>query len=97
MLPKGAVPSEYLKRLEGYRPSLSSFIVWLGLNRPLRGKIKGCGIHVSSGRGPEADYLSCVKGEVESGSFSVSIYDNIFEGYSRPGTSSSDAPLFVRL
>ncbi len=88
MIPKEAVPSEYLKRLERYRPSLSSFIVWLGLNRPLRGKIKGCGIHVSSGRGPEADYLSCMKGEVESGSFSVSIYDNIFEGYSRPGTSS---------
>jgi prolycopene isomerase len=88
MLPKEAVPSDYLKRLESYRPSLSTFTVWLGLNRPLRGKLKGCGIHVNSGRGPEADYLACVNGEVEKGSFSVSVYDNIFEGYSRPGTSS---------
>jgi all-trans-retinol 13,14-reductase len=88
MVPREAVPSEYLKRLERYRPSLSTFIVWLGLKRPLRGKIKGCGIHVSSGRGPEADYLSCVNGEVERVSFSVSLYDNIFQGYSRPGTSS---------
>jgi all-trans-retinol 13,14-reductase len=88
MLPKEAVPPAYLKRLDGYRPSLSTFIVWLGLNRPLRGKIKGCGIHVGSGLGPEADYLACLKGEVERVSFAVSMYDNIFEGYSRPGTSS---------
>ncbi len=88
MLPKEAVPSEYVKKLDGFKPSISSFIVWLGLNRELRGKIKGCGIHVSSGRGPEIDYLSCMKGEVDKVSFSVSIYDNIFEGYSKPGTSS---------
>jgi prolycopene isomerase len=83
-----AVPPDYMKKLEGYRPSISSFIVWLGVSRELRGKVKGCGIHVSSGRGPEADYLSCMKGEVDKGSYSVSIYDNIYEGYSRPGTSS---------
>ena len=77
-----------MKRLEGCRPSISSFIVWLGLNRELRGRIQGCGIHVNSGRGPEADYQSCIKGEVDRGSFSVSIYDNVYEGYSRPGTST---------
>ncbi len=88
MLPKEAVPPDYAKKLEGFRPSISSFIVWLGLNRELRGKIKGCGIHVSSGRGAELDYISCMNGEVDKVSFSVSIYDNIFEGYSKPGTSS---------
>lgn len=88
MLPKEAVPADYLKKLENLRPSISSFIVWLGLNRELRGRIQGCGIHVSSGRGPEKDYLSCINGEVDKGSFSVSIYDNVFEGYSKPGTSS---------
>ncbi|MBN1106163.1 MAG: NAD(P)/FAD-dependent oxidoreductase [Deltaproteobacteria bacterium] len=88
MLPIDAVPPDYRKKLEGMRPSISSFIVWLGLNRELRGRIKGCGIHVSSGRGPEADYMCCMNGEVERGSFGVSIYDNIYEGYSKPGTSS---------
>jgi prolycopene isomerase len=88
MMPKEAVPPDYVKKLEGFKPSISSFMVWLGLNRELRGKIKGCGIHVSSGRSPEADYLSCLNGEVDRVSFSVSIYDNIFEGYSKPGTSS---------
>lgn len=88
MAPKEAVPPDYVKRLESCRPSISSFIVWLGLNRELRGRIKGCGIHVSSGKGNEVDYLHCLNGEVEKGPFGVSIYDNIYEGYSKPGTST---------
>ncbi len=88
MLPPGAVPGDYLKRLNGYRPSISTFIVWLGLNRELRGTIKGFSTHVFSGRGSEADYQSCIKGEVAKGSYSVSIYDNIFKGYSGAGTST---------
>jgi prolycopene isomerase len=62
--------------------------VWLGLNQDLKGKIKAFSTHVSSGRGPEADYRSCLQGGVEDQSFSVCIYDNIFEGYSSPGTST---------
>ena len=88
MLPQNVVPADYLKKLEAYKPSISSFIVWLGLNRELRGKINGSGIHVASGEGSEADYQSCVKGEVAKGSFGVAIYDNIFKGYSRTGTST---------
>ncbi|UCF84825.1 MAG: NAD(P)/FAD-dependent oxidoreductase [Desulfobacteraceae bacterium] len=88
MLARDVVPADYLKKLEGYKPSISSFIVWLGLNRELRGKINGSGIHVASGRGSEVDYQSCVKGEVAKGSFGIGLYDNIFEGYSRPGTST---------
>lgn len=88
MLPKGVLSADYLKKLEDYRPSMSTFIVWLGLNKALRGKIKGYSIPVPSGLGPEADYQACLKGEVDKVSFSVTIYDNLFEGYSKPGTSN---------
>ncbi|MBW1783492.1 MAG: NAD(P)/FAD-dependent oxidoreductase [Deltaproteobacteria bacterium] len=88
MLPPHTVPADYLSKLAGYKPSISSFIVWLGLNQELRGKIPGFTTHVASGRGPEADYRSCIRGDVEEGGFSVSIYDNIFRGYSSPGTST---------
>ena len=88
LLPRKALPADYLKYLENYRPSLSTFIVWLGLNTELRGKIKGYSTHVLSGRGGEADYQSCLKGDIEQGSFSVTIYDNAFDGYSTPGTST---------
>jgi len=88
MLPWEAAPADYLKKLNSYRPSLSTFIVWLGLNQELRGKIRGYSFHVSSGRQPEANYQSFLKGEIEKGPFSVTIYDNLFEGYSAPGTST---------
>jgi prolycopene isomerase len=88
MVPREAVPADYRKKLAGYKPSISSFIVWLGLNQDLKGKIKAFSTHVSSGRGAEADYRSCLQGDVEKQSFSVCIYDNIFEGYSSPGTST---------
>ena len=88
LLPREAVPPEYLRRLQGFRPSIASFIVWLGLNRELRGRISGTGILVGSGRGPEADYRSALNGEVDQGAFSVSLYDNVFAGYSPPGAST---------
>ena len=88
LVPDQQVPGDYLEKLRSYKPGISTFIVWLGLKEELRGKIPGCGIYVNTGRGAEADYLSCVKGEVDKGGYGVSIYDNIFEGYSRPGTSS---------
>lgn len=88
MLPQKAVPADYLKRLDGYRPSISTFIVWLGLNRELRGKIDGFSTHVTDSLDSEADYRLCLKGEIDKGPFSVSIYDNLYEGYSVPGTTS---------
>lgn len=88
MVPPGAVPEGYRKKLLSYRPSISCFIVWLGLNRDLRGKIPWYSTGVSSGLGPEADYLSCMKGEVGRCSFGVTLYDTLYPGYSSPGTSN---------
>ena len=88
MVPHEAVPAEYRAKLEQYKPSISSFIVWLGLNQDLAGKIKAFSTHVSSGRGAEAEYQSGLRGDIENQSFSVCIYDNIFQGYSSPGTST---------
>jgi prolycopene isomerase len=88
MLPPGILPPDYVKQIEGYRPSISSFLVWLGLNRDIRGQFKDYKYSVPSGRGPEADYQFALKGEVERGDFSLTLYDNAFQGYSRPGTST---------
>jgi len=88
MLPPGAVPDGYLKKLSDYRPSISSFIVWLGLNRDISDKTGAFSTHISSGLSPELDYQAKVKGEIEKGNFGVVVYDNIFKGYSAPGTST---------
>lgn len=88
LLPEGALPPEYGERISVYRPSVSSFIVWLGLNAELRGEVDGYSTHVSTGAGPEAEYAASLKGDIEHTGFSVTVYDNAFEGYSRPGTST---------
>ena len=88
MLPPGVLPPAYVKKLDEYRPSISTFIVWLGLNKELRGKLKGYDHSVDSGLGAEADYQFSIKGDVEKVSVGVVCYDNIFAGYSKPGTST---------
>ncbi len=88
MLPPDAAPQAYLRKLSNYRPSISCFIVWLGLNRELHGIVPWYSTGVSSGQGAEADYLSCVRGEVERCSFGVTLYDTLYQGYSTPGTST---------
>ena len=88
MVPARAVPASYLKQLSSYRPSISCFIVWLGLNREIRGTVTGFSTSVATGCGPEAAYTSCMQGEVEQCGFGVTVFDNLYEGYSRPGTST---------
>jgi len=88
MLPSNAVSESYRKKLLSYRPSISCFIVWLGLNRELRGTVPWYSTGVGSGQGTEADYVSCLKGDVERCSFGVTLYDTLYKGYSSPGTST---------
>ncbi len=88
MLSPQVVPEKYFKRLSSYRPSISCFIVWLGLNQELRGKIPWYSTSVGSGQGPEADYLFCLNGDVEKSGFGVTLYDTLYKGYSAPGTST---------
>jgi prolycopene isomerase len=88
MLPPEILPPEYLEKLNEYRASISTFIVWLGLKQALKGRLKGYRHRVTSAQGPEADYQFSLKGDVEKGSFGVTLYDNLFEGYSKPGTST---------
>ena len=88
MVPAEAVPADYLKKMEGYKPSISSFIVWLGLNQDIRDRVKAFSTHISTGKGSEADYRACQQGDIENAGFSLCVYDNVFKGYSAQGTSS---------
>jgi prolycopene isomerase len=88
MIPPEAVPNDYLNKLNSYRPSISSFIVWLGLNREIGQKVKAFSTHISTGQSAESDYEACIRGDIEKVGFGVCVYDNVFEGYSVPGTST---------
>ena len=88
LLPPKSLTQEYLNKLEAYNPSLSTFIVWLGLNQDIAEEFTSCAIHVPSGEGVEQDYKYCLAGNIEKGPFSLTLYDKIFPGYSQPGTST---------
>jgi prolycopene isomerase len=88
MLPRHSVPDSYLQRLKSYKPSISSFIVWLGLNNSLEGKVPGFSTSLASHHSPEVCYEKALKGDIENVSYSVCVYDNLFEGYSKPGTAT---------
>jgi phytoene dehydrogenase-like protein len=88
MLASDVIPNKYLAKLQTYRPSLSSFIVWLGLNQELRGKIQGYHIYISDDYDPDANYEASLNADASKAAFYVTIYDNAFPGYSKPGKSS---------
>ena len=84
--PEGA--GEYLETLGTYRPAISTFVVWLGLNREIKDQVQGYEIFVDQTYDPERAYQAALACDpIESG-LAVTVYDNAFEGYSQPGTST---------
>jgi phytoene dehydrogenase-like protein len=81
------VPGNYLKKLSSYQPSLSSFIVWLGLKREIK-DIKDYEIFIGADEGSEGAYRACLSGDLNRTGLGVTIYDNLYQGYSLPGTTT---------
>jgi phytoene dehydrogenase-like protein len=90
MLGDWAVWNECEAAWRNYSVSLSSFQVFLGLNQDLVRKldIPDSEIFVASGYDPEADYAHALAGDIERSGVGVSLYDNLFAGYSPPGKNT---------
>ncbi len=90
MLPSGSVPPDYLTRLDAYSVSLSSFQVFLGLKRDLVGEsgIKDSEIFYNTGYDPEAQYKGAAAADMNDPGFGLTLYDNVFPGYSPKGKNT---------
>jgi prolycopene isomerase len=86
MVPKKLVPTEYTRQVQKRNTSLSSFVVWLGLNKKI-GHIKDYEIDLAPTTGMDEDHLFSKNDLADSG-IGITIYDNLFEGYSVPGKST---------
>ncbi len=84
----GGKAGEYVKKLDTYRPSLSTFIVWLGLNQEVHRKVKGYEIWIDRDYDPEKAYKGSVACDPGKAGILVTLYDNAYKGYSNPGTST---------
>lgn len=82
--------AEYQAKWQQYSVSLSAFQVFLGLKEDLVGKlgIPDSEIFIETSYDPEASYQSLLKADVESGGIGVTLYDNIFKGYSPEGKNT---------
>jgi len=90
MIEDQALAGNYLAECRKYSVSLSCFQVFLGLKTDL---IKNAGIPDSEifferSYDPEAGYTGAVNADVEHGGYGLTLYDNIFEGYSPAGKNT---------
>ncbi|MBM3789280.1 MAG: NAD(P)/FAD-dependent oxidoreductase, partial [Acidobacteria bacterium] len=81
---------DYLARLDGFSVSLSSFQVFLGLNRDL---IRDAGVTDSeifceSGYECDEAYRAALDADVEKCGFALTLYDNLYQGYSPAGKNT---------
>ncbi len=81
---------DYLARMETFTPSLSSFQVFLGLSQDLVKKvgIEETEIFYEPGYDLEESYHIALNAEVEKGGFGLTLYDNLYEGYSPKGKNT---------
>jgi len=80
----------YLARMDSFTASLSSFQVFLGLNKDLIGEIgiKDAEIFYETGYNIETDYKANLKADVENSGFGLMLYDNVYKGYSPEGKNT---------
>jgi phytoene dehydrogenase-like protein len=73
MIADGSAVADYEAACQGYSVSLSSFQVFLGLNRDLVGElgITGSEVFIDTGYDPEASYAHALAGDVEQGGLGV--------------------------
>ena len=74
----------------GFSPSLSCFQVFLGLKRDLAGELglKDSEVFVEPGYDLDAGYEACRRADIEQCGFCVTLYDNIYPGYSPKGKNT---------
>ncbi len=90
MLDDRTVLAELEHRWQQYSLSLSCFQVFLGLKEDLVTKlgIPDAEIFVETSYDPEAAYRTALAGDVENGGVGISLYDNIYRGYSPEGKNT---------
>lgn len=90
LLEDGPALAPYKARLRRFRASLSCFQVFLGLNRDLvrETSVPDSEIFLETGYDPDAAYQAFLRAEVDKCGIAVTLYDNLYEGYSPKGKNT---------
>ena len=81
---------DYGKRMSTFSPSLSSFIVFLGLKKDLTAQLKipDTEIFVEPSYDLDANYEASKRADIENCGFCLTLYDNVFPEYSPKGKNT---------
>jgi prolycopene isomerase len=88
LLPPGALPGETRARLDKSKPSLSTFIVWLGLNRDITKDFPQACASFYPGQDLEQAYQACLAGDMGKSGLTLVAYDHLVPGFSPAGRGS---------
>lgn len=82
--------TDYLTKVKEYSVSLSCFQIFIGLKTDLVKKvgIKDSEIFYNTGYDYDTDYRNSITANVEDGGLAVTLYDNIYKGYSPDGKNT---------
>ena len=78
--PRG-LPESYLKKIDLYKPSVSSFQVWLALNEDITDRVKDSHIFMNSELDAQKSFRFSLESNAEKAPFGVCIYNNIYKDY----------------
>jgi phytoene dehydrogenase-like protein len=87
MIDPDTLPRDYRERIRSFKPSMSSFIVWLALNKDITAQIRDAYISLNPGPAGTKTFHNSLRGDMEKASLGVCIYNNIYRTYSPPGTT----------
>jgi all-trans-retinol 13,14-reductase len=81
---------DYLAKMDGYTVSLSIFQVFLGLKKDLVREIgiPDTEIFCAASYDPEEEFKDALEARVENGGFGLTLYDNVYKGYSPEGKNT---------
>ncbi len=81
---------EFLTRMDKYAVSFSIYQVFLGLKRDLvrEAGLTDSEIAIETGYDPEQDFLDMAKADAETCGYGLTLYDNVFQGYSPSGKNT---------
>jgi len=88
MLPGGSLPPRYEEALRTYRPSLSSFVVWLGLDRDVTPVVPQAETFLVASHDTELDYAAALNVDVEEVPLAVTVHDNTISDNSDEGATA---------
>jgi len=93
MLPGAPVPADFRQKIGALKPSVSSFQVWLGLNKDITDTVKNSHILLRPEQDPDIAHQYCLEARADKSNIGVCIYNNIAKELSPPGTTTLNITL----